>query len=250
MSAVAVPHSNKSYHDREENINQTNDSIAPAAKKQAHNTNDKSRSAQLNLQQLIEMFSSGASVEEITAIYQETHKDMVKSIEKLVEITGLHRETSNPTEKQSANDSKETGSVLTEVKGDLFGCPNDFSLAHCVSVDLAMGKGIAVLFKKQFGRVEELKKQNKQIGEVAVLNQLNRYAYYLITKQRYFNKPSYESLAASLEAMLNHAKQHKVKNIAMPKIGCGLDGLLWPKVREILLSLFSNTGIQITIYSI
>lgn len=36
---------------------------------------------------------------------------------------------------------------LKEVEGDLFGCPADNSLVHCVSRDLRMGKGIAVKFR-------------------------------------------------------------------------------------------------------
>lgn len=48
---------------------------------------------------------------------------------------------------------------MKEIKGDLFSCPNNSSLAHCISADVAMGKGIAVLFKKKFGGVQELKKQ-------------------------------------------------------------------------------------------
>ena len=46
-------------------------------------------------------------------------------------------------------------------KGDLFSCPEDESLAHCVSEDLRMGKGIATLFKKNFEGVPELKAQGK-----------------------------------------------------------------------------------------
>ena len=46
-----------------------------------------------------------------------------------------------------------------EVKGDLFSCPSSSSLAHCVSEDMAMGKGVAVLFKKEFGGVGDLKAQ-------------------------------------------------------------------------------------------
>ena len=34
---------------------------------------------------------------------------------------------------------------------------------HCISADVKMGKGIAVLFKKKFGKVDEIKKQGKQI---------------------------------------------------------------------------------------
>ena len=48
---------------------------------------------------------------------------------------------------------------FSEVKGDLFTCPSSSSLAHCVSEDMAMGRGVAVLFKKEFGGVGELKDQ-------------------------------------------------------------------------------------------
>ena len=47
----------------------------------------------------------------------------------------------------------------SEVRGDLFRCPPSASLAHCVSADLAMGKGIAKIFKRDFGGVKELREQ-------------------------------------------------------------------------------------------
>lgn len=46
-----------------------------------------------------------------------------------------------------------------EIKGDLFKCDSDTSLAHCISEDCRMGKGIAVLFKNKFGGVSDLKQQ-------------------------------------------------------------------------------------------
>jgi len=49
--------------------------------------------------------------------------------------------------------------AVTEVRGDLFTSPD--SLAHCVSRDLHMGKGIATAFKKQFGGIYELRQQSK-----------------------------------------------------------------------------------------
>ena len=90
---------------------------------------------------------------------------------------------------------------FSEVKGDLFSCPPTSSLAHCVSEDMAMGKGVAVLFKKEFGGVGELKAQGIAIypmwislliyaghlfaagvkpGGVAVLKRKDRYVYYLV----------------------------------------------------------------------
>jgi hypothetical protein len=49
--------------------------------------------------------------------------------------------------------------IYQEKQGDLFGCVPHVSLAHCVSADMAMGKGVAVLFKKTFGGVDDLKRQ-------------------------------------------------------------------------------------------
>uniref|UniRef100_A0A8C0RE94 O-acyl-ADP-ribose deacylase 1 n=2 Tax=Canis lupus familiaris TaxID=9615 RepID=A0A8C0RE94_CANLF len=71
------------------------------------------------------------------------------------------------------------GSRITYVKGDLFACPKTDSLAHCISEDCRMGAGIAVLFKKKFGGVQELLNQQKKSGEVAVLKRDGRYIYYL-----------------------------------------------------------------------
>jgi hypothetical protein len=73
---------------------------------------------------------------------------------------------------------------LIEQKGDLFSCSG--SLAHCVSRDFYMGKGIAVEFKKRFGGVRELE---------AVLTQHGcwdeggyaYYIYYLVTKELYYH---------------------------------------------------------------
>ena len=73
------------------------------------------------------------------------------------------------------------------------------SLAHCVSADLKMGAGIAKQFRNRFGRVEELKRQHKKVGEVAVLRVRDRFIYYLITKKFYYKKPTLFTLKRSLE---------------------------------------------------
>jgi O-acetyl-ADP-ribose deacetylase (regulator of RNase III) len=111
-----------------------------------------------------------------------------------------------------------------------------------------MGKGIAVLFKQQFGRVDELKRQGVGVGGVAFLAVESRFIYYLITKPRYSDKPTYETLCASLTAMVQHMQQQGVRSVSMPTIGCGLDGLSWPTVRGMLAQVFADTGITCTVY--
>lgn len=114
-----------------------------------------------------------------------------------------------------------------------------------------MGKGIAVLFKRKFGRVDQLKAQNKQTGEVAILKDQTRFIYYLITKKKYWNKPTYQSLTDSLLQMRTHMIEHRVTELAMPRIGCGLDMLEWDRVYNIIKEVFQQvqTPTKITIYT-
>ena len=69
------------------------------------------------------------------------------------------------------------------VNGDLFTCSAQASMLHCVSRDLKMGKGIAVLFRKKYGRISEMQKQNVQIGQAAILKVGScKYVYNMVTK--------------------------------------------------------------------
>ena len=134
------------------------------------------------------------------------------------------------------------------IQGDLFSAPGHFSLAHCVSRDLQMGKGIATLFKQHFGGVPELRSQNRGIGQAAYLISGGKHIFYLITKEKYFQRPDYESLKSALEDMEKICRQSNITFIAMPKIGCGLDRLSWDVVRQIISNIFPSSLYTIRIY--
>lgn len=61
--------------------------------------------------------------------------------------------------------------------GDLFSCPESESLAHCISADARMGKGIAVIFKKKFGGVDEIKSQGNILIVFKSYNKLPLASY-------------------------------------------------------------------------
>jgi hypothetical protein len=82
----------------------------------------------------------------------------------------------------------------------------------------------------------------------AVLEEKDRFAYYLVTKKFYYQKPTYSSLKRSLELAIEHMKKSKVTCLSMPRIGCGLDKLKWERVEKMIVELFENTGIKVTVY--
>ena len=149
---------------------------------------------------------------------------------------------------------------ISEEYGDLFsnqvGCTDDdgvvkkMSLAHCVSQDLKMGAGIALRFKNLFGRVQELKNQDKGVGQCAVLDDDDRKIFYLITKRLYFEKPTYQTMEKALLDMKNTIILNKIKTLRMPLIGCGLDKLEWKKVKRIIIDVFQDLDLDIFIYKI
>ncbi len=140
--------------------------------------------------------------------------------------------------------------TLTEKEGDLFD-DTQSALAHCVSADLHMGAGIAVAFKTRFGQVDKLRAQQPAVGKCLVLSEESqRCLFYLVTKPRYFDKPTYDTLRQALVDLREQCATHNVTALSIPRIGCGLDKLAWPRVKAMLATVFKRTLITITVYTL
>ena len=140
------------------------------------------------------------------------------------------------------------GVVIREVSGDLF--TSTESLCHCISSDFRLGRGIARTFRRKFPRILELRKLHIGRGGFVFLSVNGKYIYNLITKSRYYQKPSYLDLRKSLEAMRSHVVSRGVSRISLPRLGCGLDCLDWSVVKQILYDVFHECDIVLTVYSI
>lgn len=141
--------------------------------------------------------------------------------------------------------------IYNEEIRDIFATPKDYFLAHCISADFALGAGIAKEFKNR--GVRKQLKYHYTFGKIG--DALVTYAtdwigeFNLVTKDRYYEKPTLKSLTKALISMKNiiltyPAEQHK---IAMPQIGCGLDRLKWEDVSEIIKDIFKDTNVEILI---
>lgn len=146
--------------------------------------------------------------------------------------------------------------IITEVKQDLFTVPKNYILVHCISADFTMGAGIAKEFTKR-GVKDWLQNHSlitdREVGKCVVTFETGWVAEFnLITKEKYWQKPTYDTLKTALEdskRVCNLVERDGLK-LAMPKIGCGLDKLKWDKVKQIIKEVFTDTDIEILVCSI
>lgn len=136
---------------------------------------------------------------------------------------------------------------------DLFSMPEEYFLVQCISADFAMGKGIAVAFNQHFDVKNKLKRalpdyrnewnrDQKMFDCIRMERVLN-----LVTKQRYFHKPTYHTLQGALQCMKETCRKEGITKVAMPLIGCGLDGLSWEIVSELIKAVFQDTEMEIVV---
>lgn len=139
---------------------------------------------------------------------------------------------------------------------DLFSVPEDYYLVHCISADFGMGKGIVVEFNKRFDMKHKL-----QIKYPDYLNQFTRHrtggdcilegrVLNLITKERYYEKPTIITMRLALQKMKKICIEQCVEKIAMPTIGAGLDRLKWNDVVKQIEDVFGNEDIEILVCKI
>ena len=136
--------------------------------------------------------------------------------------------------------------IFNEIEGDLFALSDEYVLAHCISADAKMGKGIAAEFVRRFD-LQRL--QEQAASEPLTIGQCYREdrVVNLVTKAKYFNKPTYKSLTQAVQSLREQCEADGITKLAMPRIGSGLDRLRWEKVREIVQHEFARVDIEITV---
>lgn len=148
--------------------------------------------------------------------------------------------------------------TIREEQRDLFTVPTDYILVHCISVDFAMGTGIAKEFARRGIKAQLIENYHgmTKVGDCAVTATTGwRLEFNLITKEKYWQKLTYGSLKTALinaklySLMVSDkgVKKPKPVKLAMPRIGCGLDRLQWDKVKAIIEEVFADTDVEILI---
>ena len=142
--------------------------------------------------------------------------------------------------------------IFKEEQGDLFDKEilPEYVLCHCISSDFALGAGIAKIFAKMGvkKKLTETYPRHWQGRGYCLFTEVDgTVVANLVTKERYFHKPTLESLKQSLEDLREQAISRDLKKLAMPKIGCGLDKLQWEDVGAAIKEIFGDTDIEVLI---
>ena len=141
--------------------------------------------------------------------------------------------------------------IINEITQDLFQVPQGYYLAHCISGDYALGAGIAKKFNEVYNMRSKLnrdyaipsEKKSAYVGRALLVDNV----FNLVTKERYFHKPTYDELYNALVDMQEQCQDFGIEKLAMPLIGCGLDRLEWGKVKDIIEDVFTQTDIEILV---
>lgn len=137
--------------------------------------------------------------------------------------------------------------VYKEEKRDLFTVDESYYLAHCISADFALGAGIAVEFDRRFDCKNKLNKMWRSWTNRVGYTFLTDRVFNLVTKEKYWQKPTLSTMKSALRNMKNQAIVRDIEKIAMPMIGCGLDKLKWDDVSSLIKEVFGETDIEILV---
>ncbi|MDR2762091.1 MAG: macro domain-containing protein [Planctomycetaceae bacterium] len=132
-------------------------------------------------------------------------------------------------------------------KGNLLEIEAD-ALVNTVNTVGAMGKGIALQFKKAFPEMAKAyesacNQKSVCIGKMHVWkNSLicPRFIINFPTKEHWRGDSKIEFISEGLKDLIRVVRENNIRSIAIPPLGCGLGGLLWEDVQREIHKYFES----------
>lgn len=144
--------------------------------------------------------------------------------------------------------------MIEYVKGDLFRDDSLDAIAHGVNCAGAMGKGIALEFRKRWPAMYEQYKKLCSSGRLSPGDvftwDTDRIVVFNLATQRSWTVPA--SLGAvwrSVSEMVRIAtNERQIERIGIPRIGSGLGELPWEEVKNVLEEVASDTQVVLRVF--
>jgi len=160
---------------------------------------------------------------------------------------------------------------LSVVEGDMF-----FSRMHTLTISVncvgVMGKGLASRAKYQFPDVyvsyqDVCRKDTLKMGkpylhkresstdyqlvdDPSTVSNANSETWFLLfaTKRHWRERADIQGIEKGLECLRDKYREHGIKSLALPALGCGLGRLDWREVGPLMCKSLSGMGIPVQIY--
>jgi O-acetyl-ADP-ribose deacetylase (regulator of RNase III) len=139
------------------------------------------------------------------------------------------------------------------VRGDLFAAGSLRAIAHGCNCAGAMGKGIAVEFRRRFPAMyEEYRARCADgrfgLGDVFAWSADGRTVFNLGTQKTWRTKAKLADVEMALRAMVKLAERDGVTEIGLPRIGAGLGALPWADVRSVIERIGAQTRLTLVVF--
>jgi O-acetyl-ADP-ribose deacetylase (regulator of RNase III) len=138
-------------------------------------------------------------------------------------------------------------------KGDLFETDGITAFANGVSCAAHMDAGVAVAFKKKWPRMFEdyaarCADGRFHLGDALSFVDGDATIYSLAIQEHWKKKAKLPALARALDRMVTLAKASGVARIGLPRIGTGLGGLDWTRVKRVLTEAGDKTDVTLVVF--
>lgn len=141
--------------------------------------------------------------------------------------------------------------TLREKNRNLLDVPQGYYLAHCITADFSLGAGVAKQIDSIFNMKEKLHRfftsgAKYHLGDALLVDNV----FNLVIKRDSTKKAKYKRLQAALIDMRDQMDDNVVTKVAIPRLGCGHEGMNWEKVKGIINEVFEDTDVEILVCSL
>lgn len=142
--------------------------------------------------------------------------------------------------------------MISYVQGNLFESPAQ-TLVNTVNTQGAMGKGIALQFKKYFPEMfDEYRRLcddgQLKIGTLHVFQTRHKKILNFPTKQEWRKPSKLEYIERGLQTFVHIYREAGIHSVAFPPLGCGNGELDYADVRPLMESYLGNLPIPVFLY--
>ena len=124
---------------------------------------------------------------------------------------------------------------------------------NCVGI---MGKGLAADFRDRFPENHIQYKlacqaNDLRIGHPFVHKEMRGLPKYIVnfpTKEHWRNNSKLEDIDTGLANLVKLIESYKIKSIAIPALGCGLGGLEWEDVKQLIEKNLSDLDVKVYVH--